>query len=81
MAIEAFKRVVETLSGSPLLLSDPRRLQEIKWRMFCASSQPLIPDMTAPHPPPQKKVPEGREETDRHKCRRKNVTKNIFCKN
>lgn len=57
------------------LLQDQRRLQEIKWRMFYAPSQPLIPDMTAP---PPKKVGEG--EGGRRQAGRKNVTKRFLQK-
>lgn len=46
MRMKSFKCVAEILVGMTLL-QDLRRLQEIKWRMSCISSQPLIPDMTA----------------------------------
>lgn len=54
------------------LLQDPKRLHEVKWRMSCVSSQPLIPDMTVSQKRWEKGGRErkrGREgEPDRHKC-------------
>lgn len=69
---------VQTCRGNVIthefLLQDPRRLQEVKWRMSCASSQPLIADMTVS---PQKRWEKGGKEGGGAR-QAENVTKRFF---